>query len=40
MEKTINPDIWLDDSDNIILVNPYDEGKKYDTGISIFSYKN
>jgi hypothetical protein len=39
MDKTDNPDIWLDYDNNIVLVNPKDMNKQYPTGISIFSYK-
>lgn len=39
MDKTDNPDIWIDDDNNIVLVSPKDNANTYNTGVSIFSYK-
>ena len=34
-----NPDIWLDDFDNIVLVNPTNEKDLYYTYLPLLSYK-
>ncbi len=39
MDKTTNPDIWLDEQDNMILVNPQNVNRYYQTNLSIYSYK-
>ena len=38
MGKTTNPDIWLDERNNIVLVHPTDEHLFFETEISISTY--